>query len=104
MSLSLEWAITGSEHWLEGEYAKAYPDAKLIGVEGLAEKKEKEGLKLNGCRSGSILPLPLPTRFCVAYGVDPAGTLYGYEDEVCCTYLAHGNVTHSLFFRLKHGT
>ncbi|KAJ7575288.1 hypothetical protein C8J56DRAFT_730091, partial [Mycena floridula] len=40
-------------------------DAKVIGVEGLAEKKADEGLKLDR-----------------AYGSDPAGTLYGFEDEV----------------------
>jgi hypothetical protein len=77
--------INDSDHWFEGEYAKAYPDAKLIGVEGLAEKKEKEGLKLSGCMLESIFLLSLATKYRVAYGVDPAGTLYGYEDEVCCT-------------------
>lgn len=31
-----------------GQFKKAYPEAKIIGVEGLAEVKKKEGLELNG--------------------------------------------------------
>jgi hypothetical protein len=31
-----------------GEFKKAYPEAKVIGVEGLAEKKKQEGLELDG--------------------------------------------------------
>lgn len=30
------------------EYKKAYPEAKVIGVEGLAAKKKAEGLTLDG--------------------------------------------------------
>lgn len=48
------------------EWHNAYPDAKMIGVEGLSEKKQAESWKFLG-----------------SYGVDEAGTRYGYEDEVC---------------------
>ncbi|KAJ7598648.1 hypothetical protein C8J56DRAFT_814806 [Mycena floridula] len=58
-------------HIYLGEFKKAYPDAKVIGMEGLAEKKAKEGLKLDG-----------------AYGSDPAGTLYGFEDEIKSCYFS----------------
>jgi len=47
------------------EYKSAYPQAKLIGVkEHLAKYNEKD-LKFDG-----------------AYGHDPAGTKYGYEEEI----------------------
>ena len=38
----------------EGEFKKEYPGAKVIGVEGLAKKKEAEGLKLDGGKEAKI--------------------------------------------------
>ncbi|PWN51553.1 hypothetical protein IE53DRAFT_367963 [Violaceomyces palustris] len=58
-------------HLYLSEYAKSYPSAKLIGVEGLEEKKKEEGLCFHG-----------------VYGRDPEGTLYGFEDEIQSRYFA----------------
>ncbi|KAF9516317.1 hypothetical protein BS47DRAFT_1340919 [Hydnum rufescens UP504] len=52
-----------SSHW-QPEFQKAYPDAKVIGVQPLIKKKE-----------GVV-------SFAGAYGADPEGTKYGYEPEV----------------------
>nr|GAT54802.1 predicted protein [Mycena chlorophos] len=49
----------------------AYPDAKLIGMKGLVEKKQKEGITLDG-----------------AFGVDPPETKYGFEDEIYPCYFS----------------
>ena len=46
------------------QYADAYPQAKVIGVLGLEEKNKD-------------------VKFQGLYGVDPQGTKYGFEDEVC---------------------
>ncbi|KZV88570.1 hypothetical protein EXIGLDRAFT_678851 [Exidia glandulosa HHB12029] len=48
-------------------FKEAYPDAKLIGVLGLEEKRPQ--LKFDG-----------------VYGKDPEGTTYGYEDEIHSVY------------------
>lgn len=47
------------------EWHNAYPEAKVIGVEGLPEKKKSETWKFTG-----------------SYGIDEPGTKYGFEDEV----------------------
>ncbi|TDL21978.1 hypothetical protein BD410DRAFT_789059 [Rickenella mellea] len=47
------------------EFTNAYPQAKLIGVKALLYKKELADLKFDG-----------------AYGSDPEGTTYGFENEV----------------------
>ncbi|KAF7790006.1 hypothetical protein EIP86_000954 [Pleurotus ostreatoroseus] len=54
----------------EAEWKKAYPTAKVIGVEGLAEKKS-ENWSFDG-----------------AYGVDPAGTIYGFEADIMSCYFS----------------
>ncbi|KAF9493170.1 hypothetical protein BDN71DRAFT_1508755 [Pleurotus eryngii] len=58
-------------HLFLAEYKTAYPEAKVIGVEPLVEKKKAEGLILDG-----------------AYGSDPPGTLYGFEDEIKACYFS----------------
>jgi len=68
-----------------GEFKKAYPEAKVIGVDGLGAKKKSEGLTLDGgtghlaqdcsCTEPSVFAHP-------EYGKDPADTRYGFEDEV----------------------
>ncbi|KAG8717956.1 hypothetical protein FRC09_013382 [Ceratobasidium sp. 395] len=50
-------------HLYLAEYKKLYPDAKVIGVPGLVQKKE-----------GVV-------KFDGVYGRDPEGTKYGYEPE-----------------------
>lgn len=72
--------------WYTGEFKDAYPEAKVIGMEGLAEKKAQEGLKLDGgvcCTTSNVQELIVLT----AYGVDPEGTKYGFEDEIEAWYL-----------------
>ncbi|TCD65752.1 hypothetical protein EIP91_002236 [Steccherinum ochraceum] len=62
-------AASADHHFFLTEWQKAYPEAKIIGVLGLAEKKQAESWKFTG-----------------SYGVDPAGTTYGFEDEIQATY------------------
>jgi len=52
------------------EFQKAYPDAKVIGVEPLIKKRE-----------GVV-------SFAGAYGADPEGTKYGYEPEITACYFS----------------
>ncbi|KAK7439383.1 hypothetical protein VKT23_017606 [Stygiomarasmius scandens] len=67
----VKWIMAGDfvHHLFLGEFKKAYPEAKVIGVEGLGAKKKAEGLILDG-----------------EYGKDPADTRYGFEDEVKACY------------------
>jgi len=58
-------------HLFLGEFKKAYPEAKVIGVEALVAKKRAEGLALDG-----------------AYGADPPDTKYGFEDEIKACYFS----------------
>ncbi|KAL0955753.1 hypothetical protein HGRIS_001968 [Hohenbuehelia grisea] len=69
----VKWIMAADavHHLFLSEFKKAYPDAKVIGVEALVEKKKKEGLVLDG-----------------AYGSDPTDTLYGFEDEVKACYFS----------------
>ncbi|KAJ7098322.1 hypothetical protein C8R44DRAFT_811339 [Mycena epipterygia] len=64
-------AADAMHHMFLAQFKKVYPQAKVIGVEGTAEKKKKEGLTIDG-----------------AYGVDPAGTKYGFEDEIYACYFS----------------
>ena len=72
-------------HLYLGEFSKAYPEAKVIGVEGLAAKKKKEGLTLAGGTPFALRGLSILTIHVAAYGVDPEDTKYGFEDEVSLT-------------------
>ncbi|KAG8985675.1 hypothetical protein FRB94_001934 [Tulasnella sp. JGI-2019a] len=57
-------------HWLNlQKFSEAFPDAKVIGVEGLEAKMP--GFKFTGL-----------------YGKDPAGTTYGFEPEIIAHYFA----------------
>jgi len=53
------------------EFKEAYPNAKLIGVQQLLSLKRLAGLNFDG-----------------AYGHDPEGTQYGYEDEIKACYFS----------------
>jgi hypothetical protein len=76
--------LHGSHHSITAEYKKAYPEAKVIGVKDLTEKVKTKGLELDGGKSEFCVHRPrfnsLTTR--KAYGADPVGTNYGFEDEV----------------------
>jgi hypothetical protein len=52
-----------------GQFKKEYPDAKVIGVEGLSEKKKAEGLVLDGGKHLS-LTFFLSPRNVFAHGDD----------------------------------
>ncbi|KAJ7484534.1 hypothetical protein FB451DRAFT_1555033 [Mycena latifolia] len=69
----VKWIMAGDavHHMFLGQFKKAYPEAKVIGVEALVEKKKAEGLELDG-----------------AYGADLAGTKYGFEDEIYACYFS----------------
>jgi len=60
------------EHYLNlADFHKAFPDAKVIGVDGVEAKPALSGVKFAGI-----------------YGKDPAGTTYGFEDEVSACYFS----------------
>jgi hypothetical protein len=52
-------------HLFLPEFKKAYPKAKLLGVEAALQRSEDKSLKFDGI-----------------FGKDPADTKYGYEDEI----------------------
>ncbi|KAJ7201703.1 hypothetical protein GGX14DRAFT_159998 [Mycena pura] len=58
-------------HMYLGQFKKAYPEAKVIGVEALVAKKKAEGLVFDG-----------------AYGLDSPDTKYGFEDEIHACYFS----------------
>ncbi|THU83081.1 hypothetical protein K435DRAFT_435838 [Dendrothele bispora CBS 962.96] len=71
---SVKWIMNSSlaHHFHLGEFKKAYPDAKLIGVNGIGEKKSAEGLVFDG-----------------EYGKDlDVETRYGFEDEIKSCYFS----------------
>ncbi|KAG8857994.1 hypothetical protein FRB96_005485 [Tulasnella sp. 330] len=60
------------EHYLNlKDFHKAFPEAKVIGVEGLEQKPTLAEVKFSGL-----------------YGKDPEGTMYGYEDEISACYFS----------------
>jgi len=65
-------------HDFLSEYRDAYPDAKLIGVAALVDRRPD--LKFEG-----------------AYGREPAGTLYGYEDDIKAAFFG-GHMKHDVAF------
>ena len=65
-----------------GEYRKAYPEAKLIGVEPLIEKKKAEGLVFDGGEFIQVTADDVLSTSEQAYGFDPPETQYGFEEEV----------------------
>ncbi|KAJ7698666.1 hypothetical protein B0H17DRAFT_325407 [Mycena rosella] len=69
----VKWIMAGDavHHMFLGQFKKAYPDAKVIGVEALVAKKKGEGLQFDG-----------------AYGADAAETKYGFEDEIYACYFS----------------
>ncbi|KAJ3762320.1 hypothetical protein EV360DRAFT_79396 [Lentinula raphanica] len=72
---TVKWIIAADivHHMFLGQYKKEYPEAKVIGVEGLKEKKKKnkETLMIDG-----------------EYGVDPPETQYGFENEIKACYFS----------------
>ena len=65
------------------EFKQQYPDAKVIAVEE-AQPKVPQGLKFDGGAStlSFLLAKGMLTVTNIAWGKDPAGTKYGFEDEV----------------------
>jgi hypothetical protein len=87
------WVRLAGEAWRDadqdffisslGQFKKEYPEAKVIGVEALVEKKRAEGLILDG--GGYLFLFVLSERFyswATAYGANAPDTKYGFEDEV----------------------
>ncbi|KAI0070992.1 hypothetical protein K474DRAFT_696643 [Panus rudis PR-1116 ss-1] len=62
-------AASADHHRFLAEWHRAYPNASIIGVEGLPEKTNAEGLSFSGL-----------------YGVDSPDTRYGFEDEIQACY------------------
>lgn len=58
-------------HFFLTEWVNAYPDAKVIGMEGLPEKKKAEKWNFTG-----------------VYGVDAPETTYGFEDDIQACYFS----------------
>jgi len=60
------------EHYLNlADFHKAFPEAKVIGVDGLEAKPALAEVKFSGI-----------------YGKDPEGTKYGFEDEISACYFS----------------
>jgi len=58
-------------HWLNlKDFSQAFPEAKVIGVDGLEVK------------------VPSEVHFSGLYGKDPEGTKYGFEDEIEAQYFS----------------
>ncbi|KAF9069487.1 hypothetical protein BDP27DRAFT_1420942 [Rhodocollybia butyracea] len=72
---TVKWIISPDivHHIFLSQYKEAYPEAKVIGVDGLREKKkkDKEALVIDG-----------------EYGADSSDTLYGFEDEIKACYFS----------------
>ncbi|CAL1708877.1 unnamed protein product [Somion occarium] len=58
-------------HLFLSEWKKAYPEARLIGVQGLPDKMESHRWKYDGL-----------------YGIDSSETRYGFEDEIQSCYFS----------------
>ncbi|KAG8964040.1 hypothetical protein FRC05_004324 [Tulasnella sp. 425] len=59
-------------HWLNlKDFSQAFPDAKVIGVDG------------------HELKVPPEVKFAGLYGKDPEGTEYGFESEISARYFSH---------------
>ncbi|KAH7882377.1 hypothetical protein F5I97DRAFT_1931566 [Phlebopus sp. FC_14] len=58
-------------HLFLGEFKKAYPEAKLIGVVDTLKKTDTQGLNFDGL-----------------WGRDPPGTQYGFEDDIKHCYFS----------------
>ncbi|KAJ6469501.1 hypothetical protein C8R45DRAFT_433048 [Mycena sanguinolenta] len=69
----VKWIMGGDavHHMFLSQFKEEYPEAKVIGVEALVEKKKAEGLVLDG-----------------AYGKDAPDTKYGFEDEIYACYFS----------------
>ncbi|KAF9456598.1 hypothetical protein BDZ94DRAFT_1285673 [Collybia nuda] len=61
-------------HLFLSDYKRTYPDAKLIAPKEAVENHENKQLKFDG-----------------VWGTDPAGTKYGFEDEVCSFFSGFKN-------------
>ncbi|KAH8806818.1 hypothetical protein DL96DRAFT_1473860 [Flagelloscypha sp. PMI_526] len=69
----VKWIMAGDmlHYMFVKEFATAYPDAKVIVVEGLVDKIKEQGVRVDG-----------------AYGADPEGTTYGFEEEFESRYFS----------------
>lgn len=73
----VKWIIGADavHHLFLGDFKREYPSAKLIAVEEAIKKKTAEGLKFDG-----------------AWGSDPVGTKYGFENDIQhCYFSGHQN-------------
>lgn len=64
------------------EFKRAYPEAKLLGVEGTLRRSVDKTLKFDGSKVPSLLSYP-NLDYCIVWGKDPPGTKYGFERDVC---------------------
>jgi hypothetical protein len=64
-----------------GEFKKAYPNAKLIGVEAAIPSMSDKSIRFDGCMSLFVCHLATEVALSV-WGRDPPDTNYGFEDEV----------------------
>lgn len=65
------------------EFKRAYPEAKLLGVEGTLRRSVDKTLKFDGSKVLSLPSLYLNLDCCIVWGKDPQGTKYGFERDVC---------------------
>ncbi|PSS15395.1 hypothetical protein PHLCEN_2v3271 [Hermanssonia centrifuga] len=80
---SVEYGTNRPPFLLTGEWKKAYPEAKIIGMEGLPEKKKAERWAFFGCKYLFAVTRLIGLSPCqlIAYGIDPPETTYGFEND-----------------------
>jgi hypothetical protein len=70
-------------HLYLSEFKKAYPEAKLLGVDGTPSRMEDKALEFDG---GENLSSGSRDFFnfnnCIVWGKDAPNTKYGFEDDV----------------------
>lgn len=69
---------------IPAEFHKAYPEAKLIAVENVVNKKTKEGLKFAGCESLDCQACLIDAHVPVAavWADNAREPTFGFEDDV----------------------
>ncbi|KAF7974990.1 hypothetical protein HWV62_10747 [Athelia sp. TMB] len=85
----VKWIMAGDvvHYMFLSEYKAAYPEAKVIGVKDLVPKMKEKGLELDGGEKHANAVIP-HIHSQAAYGSDPEGTKYGFENEIDACYFS----------------
>ncbi len=89
-----------------GEWKNAYPEAKIIGMEGLPEKKKAERWAFFGCKYLFAVTRLIGLSPCqlIAYGIDPPAATYGFENDVSSQHIIRYHLDkHGSYYRFNLG-